>query len=76
MLVAVVAGLPAEPSGAASACSVASRKTGKHTRVLVSPDAVCYLNSAGAIQHANRFQSLFGKRCRINATFEERQSYR
>src|ERR1700756_5129187 len=45
-VVVVVGGLPADPSGACSACSVASRNAGKHTCVSVSPDAVCYLNSA------------------------------
>src|SRR6202007_2005552 len=45
-VVVVVEGLPADPSGACSACSVASRNAGKHTCVSVSPDAVCYLNSA------------------------------
>src|ERR1700751_3616063 len=39
-------GLLADSSGACSACSVASRNPGKHTCVSVSPDAVCYLNSA------------------------------
>src|SRR6202008_2508470 len=45
-VVVVVEGLPADPSGACSACSVASRNAGKHTCVSVSPDAVCYLNRA------------------------------
>src|ERR1700757_3685377 len=45
-VVVVVGGLPADSSGACSACSVASRNPGKHTCVTVSPDAVCYLNSA------------------------------
>ena len=45
-VVVLVEGVPADSSGACSAGSVASRNTGKYTCVSLSPDAVCYLNSA------------------------------
>src|SRR5215471_5375981 len=71
-VVVLVEGLPTDPSGACSACAVASRIPGKHTGVSGCPDVVCYLTLHGATQHANRFQPLFGKRggikCHLSGT--------
>ena len=61
-MVVLVEGFATDPSGACSACAVASRGCGKHTGDWVYPDVVCYLTLHGATQHANRFQPLFGKR--------------
>ena len=72
-VVVLVEGLPTDPSGASSACAVASSICGKHTGVSVCPDAVCYLTLHGATQHANRFQPLFGKRGGIKCQSKERQ---
>src|SRR5215472_14760802 len=46
VLVVLVEGLSTDPSGACSACAVASLIRGKHTDVLLCPDVVCYLNIA------------------------------
>jgi hypothetical protein len=47
-VVVLVEGLATDPSGACSACAVASRSRGKHTGVSVCPDVVCYLTLHGA----------------------------
>src|SRR5215469_10573946 len=71
-MVALVEGFSTDPSGASSACAVASRIRGKHTGVSVYPDVVCYLTLHGETQHANPFPTLFGKRggikCHISRT--------
>src|SRR5215469_3891887 len=45
-MVVLVEGLSTDPSGACSACAVASLIRGKHTDVSLCPDVVCHLNIA------------------------------